>query len=457
MAKSKHYKKKVRSKYIWRRAMVAVLTIAIVIGVVFAVKSCGGVKLSSKKNDDNSSANSSGDKTNSFISDLPTNPKEPYIVASATTGSSGDIMCHQTQLDYAKQSDGTYYFKDYFEYVKKYFEKNDLMIANLEVPFGGTEAGAYRGYPGFNTPDSMADAVKYAGIDTVLLANNHLYDTGYAGMLRTMRVLKEKEISFIGARESQSNTFWQIKDVNGIKIGVINYTYSTKTDSGNKALNGNVLNNEAGPLVNTFTYNNLTAFYDDAKSAINEMKKAGAEVTFIYIHWGDEYKRSPNSYQTKMAQQICDIGYDVIVGSHPHVIEPFAVLKGKEGNETLCVYSTGNLVSNQRTYEMTGLCETGHTEDGMIFSVKFDKYSDGKVVVSDVNIQPLWVDLNNASGKNIYRIVPLDPKVSDWKTLGAANVNKAKSSYNRTMKIVGKALNAYRAQKGWSQVPLTVE
>ncbi len=443
---SKHYKKKVKNKYIWRRIAAVLLMLAIVAGVIFAVKACA--KKPGGKGDNASDKNNS-----SAVSE----PKEPYVIASASIGSAGDIMCHSTQLTHAKKSDGSYYFDDCFEYVKPYFEGYDLMIANLEVTFGGKEFGAFSGYPMFNTPDSMADAVKYSGIDTVLFANNHTYDTGYAGMLRTMKVLKEKGMPFVGVRESKDDVFWQIKDVNGIKIGITCYTYSTTTSSGNKALNGNVMKSEAGPLVNTFTYGNLDAFYQDARTAISEMKQAGADATFIYIHWGNEYQRTPNSYQTKMAQEICNMGYDVIVGGHPHVIQPFATLTGENGNETLCVYSTGNLISNQRANLMDSDNYSGHTEDGMIFSVKFDKYSDGKIVISDVNIQPLWVDMNNATGKRIYRIVALDTEVENWKDIGVVNIGNAKKSYNRTMKLVGAPLNEFRTKNGWAEVPLTVK
>ncbi len=443
MGTSKRYKKKKRSVYIWRRIAAVLLLLTIIAGVIFAVKEC--------KKDDGDSG-SSGENS-STVSE----PKEPYVVASASIGSAGDIMCHSTQLTHAKKSDGSYYFEDCFEYVKPYFEKYDLMVANLEVTFGGSEFGAYTGYPMFNTPDSMADAVKYSGIDTVLFANNHTYDTGYAGMLRTMKVLAEKQIPFVGVRESEDEAFWQIKEVNGIKIGITCYTYSTKTSSGNKALNGNVMRSEAGPLVNTFTYGNLDGFYEDARAAVQAMEAAGADATFIYIHWGNEYQRTPNSHQSNMAQEICNMGYDVIVGGHPHVIQPFALLTGENGNETLCVYSTGNLISNQRANLMDSDNYSGHTEDGMIFGVTFDKYSDGKVVISDVNIQPLWVDMNSATGKRIYRIVALDTSVDNWKDIGVENLNNAKKSYNRTMKLVGEALNNYRTEKGWSEVDFEIE
>lgn len=449
MAQGKHYKKKPKKKYIIRRAVALLLMVALLVGVGFGIKACMSAGLGG--------ASSGGTESTGSQSSSKDNGGEPYIVASASVGSSGDVMCHSTQLNAAKQSDGSYYFDDWFSSIKPYFEQYDLMVANLEVTFGGAGAGAYTGYPVFNTPDSLAASIKKAGIDTVLFANNHTYDTGEAGLNRTMQVLKDNKIDFIGTRQTQTDAFWQIKDVNGIKIGMINYTYSTVSSSGQKALNGNVMTLAAGQLVNTFTYGNLDAFYEDAKTAISEMKAQGADVTLMYIHWGNEYQREPNSYQTKMAQEICDMGYDVILGSHPHVIQPFAKLTGESGNETVCIYSMGNLVSNQRAELMDSDNYSGHTEDAMIFSLRWDKYSDDTIKLADVNIQPLWVDMNSASGKKIYRITALDTSAEDWSRLGVVNLSKAKKSYNRTMKLVGEPLNAYRAEKGWEPVKLTVE
>ena len=384
-------------------------------------------------------------------------PKEPYKTASASIGSTGDLLIHDPIFKGVKQSDGSYDFTDIFTTVKPYFEQYDLMVANLEVTLAG-DSRAYSGYPIFNCPDSIIDAATKGGIDMLLTANNHTYDTGFDGLRRTMEVLKNKSVPFIGTRQSESESIYTIKDINGIKIGMVCYTYSTTTSDGRKALNGNILKTEAGPLVNTFDYYKLDEFYSEAESVIKEMKQNGAEATIIYIHWGNEYVRKPNSYQTKMAQKICDIGYDVIVGGHPHVLEPIDTLKSENGHETVCLYSTGNTVSNQRKERMDSDNYSGHTEDGIILGVTFDKYSDGKVVLSDVSILPLWVDMTRVNGKNQYKIIPLDiNRLEDWDNLVMTKVSSAKASYNRTMKIVGEGVNAYRKSCGLSEYITEVE
>ncbi len=383
--------------------------------------------------------------------------KEPYKIASASIGSTGDLLIHDPVFKGVLQSDGSYDFTDIFTTVKPYFEEYDLMVANLEVTLAG-DSRAYSGYPIFNCPDSIVDAAVSGGIDMLLTANNHTYDTGFDGLVRTMEVLKEKSVPFLGTRQTESDSLYTIKEINGIKIGMVCYTYSTTTSDGRKALNGNVLKTEAGPLVNTFDYYKLDEFYAEAKSVINEMKQKGAEATMIYIHWGNEYVRKPNSYQTTMAQEICNMGYDVIIGGHPHVLEPIETLKSENGHETVCLYSTGNTVSNQRKERMDSDNYSGHTEDGIILGVTFDKYSDGKVVLSDVSVLPLWVDMTRVNGKNQYKIIPLDINfVEDWDKLVMTKVSSAKLSFNRTMKIVGEGINEYRKSHGLSEYITEVE
>ncbi len=181
---------------------------------------------------------------------------------------------------------------------------------------------------------------------------------------------------------------------------------------------------------------------------MQEMKENGAEATIFYIHWGNEYQYVPTSYQKQMAQKLCSLGVDVIVGGHPHVIQPFETIVDENGNETLCIYSTGNAISNQRKFLMDSDNYSGHTEDGMIFGVTFEKLSDGTVRTAEVDILPTWVIRESRGGKYVFQIIPLDLSVADWKTftLTDATVKEAKDSYNRTMKLVGQGLNAARVK-----------
>lgn len=446
MYKKKHARKKSIKKQKFLRTSLFILTLVIIVGLIVSL-----LPLVDSFNKNENPTVSVQDVSSD------TTPKEPYKIASASIGSTGDLLIHDPVFKGAKQDDGSYDFTGIFSSVKPYFEQYDLMVANLEVTLAGNKR-AYSGYPIFNCPDSIVDAAVSGGVDMLLTANNHTYDTGYDGLIRTMEVLKDKSVPFLGTRQSETDSIYTIKDVNGIKIGMVCYTYSTTTSSGNKALNGNILKAEAGPLVNTFDYYKLDEFYKEAESVIAEMKSKGAEATIIYMHWGNEYVRKPNSYQTKMAQKICDIGYDVIIGGHPHVLEPIETLKSESGHETVCIYSLGNAVSNQRKERMDSDNYSGHTEDGIIFGVTFEKYSDGRVVLSEVSILPLWVDMTRVNGKNQYKIIPLDTAfLEDWESLVFTKVSSAKASFNRTMKIVGDGINEYRKSHGLSEYITEVE
>ena len=156
-----------------------------------------------------------------------------------------------------------------------------------------------------------------------------------------------------------------------------------------------------------------------------------------------------------MAQNLCELGVDVIVGGHPHVIQPFEMLTSSTGHNTYCIYSLGNALSNQRRQDMSQ-ARQGHTEDSMIFSVTFEKWNDGSVNVCDVNILPLWVS-KEWNGKNYYYILPLDIGLEAWDgfNISAKSYAELYESYKRTMEIVGPGLNACREALGLAPVPLT--
>ena len=175
------------------------------------------------------------------------------------------------------------------------------------------------------------------------------------------------------------------------------------------------------------------------------MKAEGAEATIVYIHWGEEYQLDPNGSQKKIAQKLCDMGVDVIVGGHPHVVQPMALLTSgtDAAHKTVCIYSIGNSVSNQRKNYMK--LSTGHTEDGVFISFTFSKYSDGSVILTDVDVLPTWVNMYFTKSRQIFEIIPLDKSVSDWGqafSLDKAGVKDANASYKRTMKVVGEGLKA---------------
>ncbi len=434
MAQYRKRSARVRRIILRRRIICGVVVLALVLGIVFAVRSC---KKEPAANGEN------GGTTSSSVS---SGSNEPYIISSAKIGSTGDILIHDSVLWTVE--DKGYDFSGIFAAAKSYYSAYDVFAMNLEVPFGTD--GNYRGYPTFNTPATLADALKGAGVDLLLTANNHSYDSGSSGFSNTMSQLKNRNIAFIGTQAAGEKNY-KVSDVNGIKVGFACFTYST-ISGGNKALNGIVMTAADGEKINTFTYGNAEKFRSDAKEIIDNMKKDGAEATVIYMHWGDEYAARPNQdKQVKFAEIINELGYDVIVGSHPHVVQAVDTLKNKTGHETVCIYSVGNSISNQRE-EILGY--GGHTEDGVVFEVTFDKYSDGRVVLSDVNALPTWVDMKMVNGEKSYSIIPLDLS-KNWTSFDVSSISDAKDSYNRTMKRIGEGLNSWRTSHGKTAIPLT--
>jgi len=369
--------------------------------------------------------------------------KEPYIVGSATVVNTGDILVHSTVLDGAKTSGGEYDFNSFFTDVSDHFKKADLAVINLEVTLGGTEAGKFSGYPVFNSPDSLADTIKNAGIDLVLTANNHCYDTGLAGLKRTANVLKQKKLAFIGTKEQESDPTYLIKKVNGIKLGIACYTYETSCSTkGRKALNGSMIAAEANGLVNSFSYDRIDSFYTEAQSVIADMKKDGADAIIFYMHWGEEYKLSPNTWQKTISQKLSNFGVDVIVGGHPHVLQPMEVIHAEDSEHTtVCLYSMGNSVSNQRQ-ELMDSCPSGHTEDGLLFYYTFDKYSDGTTVLSSVDLVPVWVNKYKGGSGYQYKMIPLEGNGVNGTELGlnATETKRAQRSYDRTKALMEEGL-----------------
>lgn len=366
---------------------------------------------------------------------------EPYKVSTAKIGSAGDILVHNPVLKAAySSSSGEYDFNNIYDEIEDTINGCDYFVANLEVTLGGSSK-KYSGYPVFNCPDSMVDAAKNAGIDCLLTANNHSYDTGKNGFLRTQEVIDKKQLDRVGSRLEESDKRYLVKEVNGISFGFICYTYETVAQqSGRKALNGILMTEDTQDLINSFSYEKLDSFYEEIEDQLSKMKSDGAEVLTVYMHWGDEYNLTGNSWQKQIAQKLCDMGVDVIIGGHPHVVEPMELLESSDGgHKTVCVYSVGNFVSNQRREYMN--LNTGHTEDGLVFTMTFSKYSDGTVEFEDIEAIPTWVHLYTEGGSKVYSIVPLNGDFKDdaadlGLTKTSNGVSMAEASYKRTDKII---------------------
>lgn len=421
--------------------LIAVLFVADVIVIGLCLKTPGSTKSNQKlsASQGNSNTPSTTDGT-----EVPTE-EAPQLVSTATVLSTGDILMHGKVINSGKQDDGSYNFDSIFQYVKSYSQAADFSVANLETTLCGTDNGyAYAGNPKFNCPDAIVDSLKGAGFDMLLTANNHADDTSLVGYKRTLNVVREKGLDTLGTYLSADEQKWTIEEVNGIKIGMVCYTYSDGfSQNGYPLLNYNEVGENG--ILNYFTYDKLSEFYTQLQGYLDEMKAAGAEATVVYLHWGEEYKwktgEGPNANQTAMAQKLCDMGVDVIVGGHPHVVQPVDLLTSGTDAEhkTIVLYSMGNAVSNQRKEEMQQSEPTGHTEDGVLFCVTFAKYSDGSVCVDSAELIPTWVNMHANSGSTEYNILPLEESTAaQWQAqfgLTDTQLANAKASFDRTQAL----------------------
>lgn len=439
---SEQFKRRKRKNSV-NRALLALLSFAIVL-----VVAAGSIFVIENFVYDDKNYSSSGSDTQSGIVSVPSEPDKPEPitkVSTATIAATGDLLMHEPIITHSKFDKG-YNFDLIYTYLKDYASKVDYSVANLETTLRGIEDGyEYSGYPQFNCPDEIVDATKAAGFDMLLTANNHSYDTRYKGMIRTLEVIDEKGLDRLGIIKEETEKKYTVKEINGIKIGMICYTYETDTDPDEIALNGIALNEDAEKRVNAFSYGELDTFYETIEGQFKDMKADGAETLVLFIHWGDEYQVKQNKKQSEIAQKLCDLGVDVIVGGHPHVVQPIDLLTSESdpSHKTVCLYSMGNAVSNQRRDRMN--LKTGHTEDGVLFQFTFAKYSDGTVVLENADILPTWVNMftSKATGKKVYQIIPLDTEKEDWKEafdLTDTSEAKAKESLERTQKIVGDGL-----------------
>ncbi len=399
-----------------------------------------------------------------------TAPTEPPVekVASATIASMGDILMHGPVRDtyITKFIPGTAVGADFnyapiFENIQGIISQADYAVINLETPLAGIDNGyPYSGVIGsFNAPDLILDYAKATGFDMMLTANNHTYDCGSFGMHRTMEVILERELAYLGTQQTEEEPDHKVVTINGIAIGMACYTYEVPngSDASRKSLNGKWVTAADNNLVSSFDAYWLDLFYSQVAANIAGMRADGAEAIVLYVHWGDEYRIVQGDAQHDMAQRLCDLGADVIIGGHPHVVQPVELLTSTvdPDHKTVCLYSMGNAVSAQRRHKMN--LKTGHTEDGVIFQVTFSKYSDGTVILETADIIPTWV---NDQYQILPAVAPVFPEEEPAPTEPSTEATqptteaaqpetqpaqpvwdpKLQESYHRTMAIVGDGL-----------------
>ncbi|MGN1299493.1 MAG: CapA family protein [Candidatus Scatovivens sp.] len=248
----------------------------------------------------------------------------------------GDIMCHNTQYNdaYNKETN-SYDFSYVFEEVKKYIEKGDISIGNLETTLAGKEIG-YSSYPTFNTPEAMAQDLKELGIDVLSTVNNHSLDKGYKGIVNTIEELNKVGINHTGTYKSyEDSEKILILDVKGIKIAFLAYTYGT---------NGIPIPSQNEYCINMIREEKIIA-------DLGKAKELHPDLIVVNMHWGVEYSQYPSSEQERLTEILFKNGADLILGSHPHVLQKMEKreieLEDGSKKDGFIIYSLGNFISGQ--------------------------------------------------------------------------------------------------------------
>ncbi len=348
---------------------------------------------------------------------------EPILEDSfATIVSFGDTLCHKPLFNAAYNNEtGIYDFSYMFEYVEKYFENSTITIGNCESPMAGAEIG-YSGYPCFNAPEHLAIDLKELGVDIMTTANNHTLDKGFRGLSATLDFLDQSGISHVGtARNEPEQDCLLFCDLNGIKTAFLAYTYGT--------------NGIPVPEGKEFCVNLI-----DEELILRQIARAkneGAELIVASMHWGVEYQTTENAEQDRLAEFLIENDVDIILGCHPHVLQPMKMLKVEtdegEQKEGLVIFSQGNFFSNQRDI---------NTRNTAIFNIEVKK--DGKtneVSIEEVTYAPIYMYIKELGAKNRYQLLDLNEIIRSYEageeTWSETMYNLAITEKERCERLIG--------------------
>ncbi len=362
-----------------------------------------------------------------------TQPPKPVEIS---IGMTGDVLMHDWLIKGGEQADGSYNYDHIFQYMRPEIGRLDYAIANME----GTLAGPpYTGYPLFSAPDAVADALKTAGFDMAVSANNHILDRHAEGLDRTVSVLRKAGLTTLGARLEETEPPFQIVDIKGIKVGFSAFTYETVKVDGIKGLNGLRITAEVEPRLDSFSQEEayMPADIDKVAGRVADMRAAGAEIVVFVMHWGTEYAYTEDVYSQAYTKALADAGCDLVFACGPHVLWPVRTLTASDGDhQMLCFYSLGNAVSDQ-TYS-TGDSE-GRAEDGMLAAAKFTKDpTTGAVRLTAAGYIATYCHKDTvATASNINRIMPIEQSLADPEAFDCSNITDLlEESKTRTEKLM---------------------
>jgi len=262
----------------------------------------------------------------------------------------GDNLMHMGVVRKGEQGDGIRNYDFLFEPLKEHLELADIKIINQETIFGGNHLG-FSGFPYFNSPTEVGDAIAKAGFNVVLHASNHSADQGIAGIRHCIKFWEQyPDVLMTGIynTENEENQDIALLTIKDVTFAILNYTYSPNLGALPSDIQGHL-----GMLCDWEEGSGRINFKELHPDVLSDIASATqmADVVIVCPHWGTEYTFVPSSYQQKFAMQMTEAGADLIIGTHPHVIQPIEWIKAQNGNRALCYYSLGNYVSTQQDEE----------------------------------------------------------------------------------------------------------
>lgn len=304
-------------------------------------------------------------------------------------------MFHMPQQRYADNLDGTFDFSESFSEVKDFIGDSDLSIGNFETTSNPNRK--YSGFPTFNSPPATLYYLKEAGFDLLSTMNNHTLDTGVEGIETTIDAVSAASLKSVGTSKALEDSF-VVMDIKDVKVGILAYSQS---------LNGldSILNtDEKKSMVN------LLNNEEKIRSDIENLKSQNCDIVLIYPHWGWEYQSSVNEFQRNMAHNMLEWGADIIIGSHPHVVQPTEYYTTSDGRNCFIAYSCGNFISNQRRETMgntegLNISNPERCEQNIAFELILEKdFQSKKTVIKEVVFHPMWVGLRQGNkGKLVVK------------------------------------------------------
>lgn len=329
----------------------------------------------------------------------------------------GDLMCHKPQTNNAEIKAGVFDFRPSFEYIKPYLQNADLTIGNLETTFAGPDK-PYAGYPAFNSPDAYCEALKDAGFDFLVTANNHSMDTQEEGLLRTVAVIKKNNLGYAGTYLNQrDHDSIRILDVKGLKLAILNYTYGT---------NGAYPSSLHKYMLNVIDSAEIT-------QSVRQAKTLGAEMVLVFYHFGLENIQEPTAAQKDAVKYALEAGAQLVIGAHPHVIGPTQVGFSKTVNDSVFVaYSLGNFISNQYWR---------YTDAGVILKLHLQKnITKNSCSYQSATYLPTWVYRGDGA-KKMHIVLPAQWHHDSLKLphfITASHQQKMQEAFEDTKNIITK-------------------